>query len=97
LTLRRGFFFFPSLHHNNDNFADALKQHGLLIPDTANFKVAGSCHSSVYGDHRTVCDIFIERDSWDKGGGGPAYLLFNHPFYPGKEAYPGQQPPFYTS
>jgi outer membrane murein-binding lipoprotein Lpp len=77
--------------HDNDHFADALKQHGFLIPDTAHFKIAGSCHPDNYADQRALCDVFIERDSWDKGGAGPAYLLFNHPFYPGQET------PFYTS
>jgi TAT (twin-arginine translocation) pathway signal sequence len=77
--------------HNLDVFSDALQQHGFLIPDTANFKVAGGCKSDNYADHRTICDIFIERDSWDKQGAGPAYVLFNHPFYPGQET------PFYTS
>jgi len=73
--------------HDIDIFADALKQHGFLIPDTAHFKVAGSCHSDVYGNPRALCDIFIERDSWDKEGSGPAYVLFNRGIYQGEEFF----------
>lgn len=63
--------------HDIDIFAEELKNHGFLIPDTASFKVAASCHSDVTAMPRVLCDIFVQRDNWDRNGPGPAYVLFN--------------------
>jgi hypothetical protein len=58
-----------------DSFLYVLQRHGFLIPQLAKVKVAGSCLTHNSSGGRVDCDIFVEGDSWDTNGPGPAYVL----------------------
>jgi hypothetical protein len=77
--------------HDRDTFAYALQQHGFRISDPAHFKVAGMCrYRGSLDDSRSLCNVFVEGDSWDPNGSGPAYFLSNRAIFPGDKF-------FYTS
>jgi hypothetical protein len=68
--------------NDRDTFASALQQHGFHIPGPAGFKVAGQCRWPGSFDFRALCNVFVEGDSWDPNGRGPAYFLANRPIFP---------------